>query len=87
MRLTTACFERLTALVAGVAEECSEGRLVAVTEGGYHLTGLGDGLRGVVRAMAGESRTEDLPIPDGPTPRGEETVAAVAPHLAPYWTI
>jgi acetoin utilization deacetylase AcuC-like enzyme len=87
LRLSAGYFERLTALVTAVAEECSDGRLVAVTEGGYHVTGLGDGLRGVVRAMSGESRAEDLPIPDGPTPRGQAAVDAVAPHLAPYWTL
>ena len=42
----TAQFGRLTALVAAAADECCEGRLVAVTEGGYDLAALAGSLRG-----------------------------------------
>jgi acetoin utilization deacetylase AcuC-like enzyme len=87
MRLTPAYFERLTAMIADAADECCGGRVVAVTEGGYDLEGLGACLRGAVRALAGESRLPDLPAPEGPAPRGEASLQAVAPHLAGYWTL
>ena len=45
LRLTTPQFGRLTALVAAAADECCEGRCVAVTEGGYDLRALAASLR------------------------------------------
>jgi acetoin utilization deacetylase AcuC-like enzyme len=87
MRLTAPYYERLTTQIAGIADECCGGRVVAVTEGGYDLDGLRDCLRASIRALAGESRAADLVVPSGPAPRGEATVRAVSPHLAEYWTI
>ena len=87
MRLTAPYFERLTAAIAAVADDCCDGRLVAVVEGGYDLAGLGACLRGAVRALAGESRSSDTPAPDGATPRGDATLSAVVPHLRSYWAI
>jgi acetoin utilization deacetylase AcuC-like enzyme len=86
MQLTAEYFERLTGHLAEAADECCEGRLVAITEGGYDLHGLRECLRGVVRALEGES-VRRPPLADGPAPRGRETLAAVTRHLAPYWTI
>jgi acetoin utilization deacetylase AcuC-like enzyme len=87
MRLTVEGFEWLTAAILDVAEECCQGRLVAITEGGYDLTGLGGSLRAVIRVLEGERRLRDLRAPDGPTPRADATIAAVRPQLAPYWTL
>jgi acetoin utilization deacetylase AcuC-like enzyme len=87
MRVTVAGFERLTAALVDVAEEVCGGRVVAVVEGGYDMTGLGDGLRAAIRALSGESQLASLPPPSGPAPRGEATVTAVRPHLLAHWTI
>jgi acetoin utilization deacetylase AcuC-like enzyme len=87
MRLTVEGFEWLTAAILDVAEECCQGRLVAVTEGGYDLTGLRGSLRAVIRVLEGERRHRDLRAPDGPTPRADATIAAVRAQLAPYWTL
>jgi len=87
MRLTAPYYERLTAQIAGIADDCCGGRVVAVTEGGYDLDGLRDCLRASIRALSGELRAADLVVPSGPVPRGEATVRAVTPHLAGYWTI
>jgi acetoin utilization deacetylase AcuC-like enzyme len=87
MRLTADGFEWLTAAIVDVAEECCQGRLVAATEGGYDLTGLGLCLRAAVRVLEGERRLRDLRAPEGSAPWGEATMAAVMPHVAPYWTL
>ena len=91
MRLTVPYFERLTGQIAAVADECCEGRLVAVTEGGYNLEGLEQCLHAAIRALSvSESRSPipepRSPIPD-PAPRGDATIAAVAPHLKPHWRL
>lgn len=87
MRVTAPQFARLTALIAGVADECCEGRLAAVTEGGYDLPGLASCLRSAVDVLNGDTGVADLPPPAGPAARGEATVAAVRPHVARFWAI
>jgi acetoin utilization deacetylase AcuC-like enzyme len=86
MQVTAECFGRLTAALARVADECCDGRVVAVTEGGYDLKGLADCLRAAVGALEGRApsgRAADRAA----TPRAEATIRAVRPRLAKYWTI
>ena len=87
MRLTAPQFGRLTALVASVADECCEGRLVAVTEGGYDLQALSASLRSVVGVLDGAISLDDLPTPGGDTRRADVSVAAARTHLGRFWTI
>ena len=87
MRVTAAGFERLTAGLVAVAEQVCGGRVAAVVEGGYDVTGLSDGLRAAIRALDGESRLAALPAPSGPAPRGDATIAAARPHLLEHWTL
>ena len=85
MRLTAAEFVRLTAAVCAIADECCEGRVVALTEGGYDLKALADCTRAVGHTLAG--RTPDVPAVDGDTARAAATCAAVAPGLRAYWQL
>ena len=87
MRLSTEQFGRLTALIAGVADEVCGGRVVAITEGGYDLHGLASSLDASIRALAGEASLGDFAAPEGATPRAEACLAAVKPELGPYWQI
>jgi acetoin utilization deacetylase AcuC-like enzyme len=87
MRLTAPQFGRLTALVALVADECCEGRLVAVTEGGYDLKALAASLGSVVGALDGATPFDDLPVPAGDTRRAEVSITAARSHLGRFWTI
>jgi acetoin utilization deacetylase AcuC-like enzyme len=87
MRLSTEQLGRLTALAVSLADECCEGRLAALTEGGYDLKALAGCLRLSARAVSGEATLSSLPAPQGPTPRGLATSAAVRPRLGKYWTI
>ena len=86
-RVTAPEFGRMTALVAAVADECCQGRLVAVTEGGYDLKALAASLRSVVDVLDGSTALDDLPVPRGDTRRADATLAAVRPHLGKFWTI
>ncbi len=86
-RLTAPQFGRMTALVAAVADECCEGRLVAVTEGGYDLKALAASLRSVIDVLDGSTALDDVPVPSGNTRRAEASLDAVRPHLSKFWTI
>ena len=85
MRLTSEYFGRLTRAIADVADATAQGRLVAITEGGYDLAGLATSLRASIGALAGEKGSDSKP--EGPAPRGEATVKAVTPHLTKYWKL
>ena len=85
MRLEAGCFGRLTARIVGIADECCNGRVVAVTEGGYHLKGIADSLHAVIAAL--EDDAVPSIVPGASAPRGEATIAAVKPHLARYWPL
>ena len=87
MRVTAQEFGRLTALIAAVADECCQGRVVAVTEGGYDLKALAASLSATIAALAGDTTLADLPAPTGATPRGDACLAAVLPDLKRYWTV
>jgi acetoin utilization deacetylase AcuC-like enzyme len=86
MRLEAECFGRLTAQIVAVANSCCDGRVVAVTEGGYHLKGIADSLRGVISALEGDESLTST-SPGASAPRGDATVAAVKPHLSGYWPL
>ena len=84
MRLEAECFGRLTARLVAIADECCDGRIVALTEGGYHLKGIADSLRSVIAALEGDRAPA---APPTEAPRGEAAIAAVKPHLAKYWPL
>ena len=86
MRVEAECFGRLTSRIAVIADDCCDGRVVVTTEGGYHLKGIADSLRGVIAALESDEPTV-LPTSGGSAPRGEATIAAVKPHLARYWPL
>ena len=86
MRVTADCFGRLTASLAAIADECCQGRLVAVTEGGYDLKGLADCLRATIGALDTRAPATSGARGDD-TPRADATIRAVRPHLAKYWRL
>jgi len=85
MRLTSPYFGHLTSAIVAVADECCEGRLVAVTEGGYDLAALAESLRASIRALEGD--TKGFAAPTGESPRGDATVKAVLPHVRDRWKL
>ncbi len=87
MRVSAAQFGRLTALLGEVADECCEGRLVAITEGGYDLDGLGACLRVAVDALSGARPLSASPAPEGAALRADAAIASLQPHVSGIWTI
>jgi acetoin utilization deacetylase AcuC-like enzyme len=85
MRLTSEYFGRLMRSIVDLADEFSQGRLVAITEGGYDLLGLATSLRASIDALAGTAPKHDAP--SGTAPRGEAAIKAVTPHVSKYWKL
>jgi acetoin utilization deacetylase AcuC-like enzyme len=87
MRVTTQQFGRLTGLISAVADDCCEGRMVVVTEGGYDLRAIAGSLRSIIEVLNSTSTLDMLPVPHGPTPRADAVIAAARTHLGEFWRL
>lgn len=88
MRLTTGAFAAMTTELRGVSDEFCNGRIVAVTEGGYDLGALADSLQAVISALASDHLQADpWPAPAVPPSRGRAAVTAVRSALGPFWKL
>jgi acetoin utilization deacetylase AcuC-like enzyme len=82
MRVTTAGFRAMVASLWMAAGACG-GRLVAVTEGGYDLGALGEGLDETVDVLSSPASPADAP--EGQAARGARAVEAVRAAQKPFW--
>lgn len=95
MRLTASGFGRLTADLRELAASTCGGRMVLVTEGGYHLQALTASLECAIEALTADSHLLPPPKPSplrdatghGPTRRGPETLQAVLAAQKRFWEI
>jgi acetoin utilization deacetylase AcuC-like enzyme len=88
MRMTDAGYGRLTRHLVAVADQCAAGRLVMVTEGGYHLPALAASLDASLRALDGEDRevgAATVQAKAEPPVRGNAAVKRVRAAQARYW--
>jgi acetoin utilization deacetylase AcuC-like enzyme len=88
MRVTTEGFAAMTMDLRQLADECCEGRIVAVTEGGYDLAALGDSLHAAIAVFAAD-RAEAARWPSSATnpSRGLKTAEQVKPLLKQFWRL
>jgi acetoin utilization deacetylase AcuC-like enzyme len=83
MRLTTAAFGAMTMALRRLAEECCEGRIVAITEGGYDLRALRDSLLAVMDVLGSQdSDTPKWSTSSVSSTRGAAGVAATRAALS-----
>jgi acetoin utilization deacetylase AcuC-like enzyme len=89
MRLTSGAFGAMTADLREIAEECCDGRLVLVTEGGYDLRALETSLEAVIHSLAGNSSApaSHWAATNGRPDRGRKAVDAARSALAPFWRL
>jgi acetoin utilization deacetylase AcuC-like enzyme len=87
MRLTTPAFAAMTSELRAVAEECCRGRIVAAVEGGYDLHALRASLDAAIDVLHAPPTAAAWPSSGIGSARGEATVAALRPILAPFWTL
>ncbi|MEI6668093.1 MAG: histone deacetylase [Acidobacteriota bacterium] len=88
MRMTAAGYANLAAHLVGMADRSARGRLVMVTEGGYHLPSLSESLDAVMGVLgeADAGNRHAWPREAGQSAvRGHEAVARVRAAQFPYW--
>jgi acetoin utilization deacetylase AcuC-like enzyme len=89
MRLTTPSFAAMTMDLRAVAEECCRGRMALVVEGGYDLHALAASLDAVIETLSAPASAQPAQWPTSgvASTRGQASVDAVRPNLAPFWTL
>ena len=87
MRLTSAAFGAMTMELRKAAEECCEGRMVLMTEGGYDLRALAESLEAVVDSLGASTPQTKWPASGVASDRGRATVSAAKRALAAYWKL
>jgi acetoin utilization deacetylase AcuC-like enzyme len=89
MRLTTSAFAAMTREIAIVADDCCDGRVAVVTEGGYDMRGLEESLRAVIEALAPDrASAPGWPSQSSSEPtRGRAVVAAARAAAGRFWTL
>jgi acetoin utilization deacetylase AcuC-like enzyme len=85
MRVTTDGFARIARRMRRSAERSSGGRLMLVTEGGYHLDALRESLDATVDALAGAATDEASAAGGIATRCGTDAVALAHAAQARYW--
>ena len=86
MRLTAEAFGAMTRELRAVADECCQGRVVAVTEGGYDLRALAASLDLAIDALDGSGAAQ-WPESGVASSRGKASVAAAKAALSPFWQL
>jgi acetoin utilization deacetylase AcuC-like enzyme len=85
MRLTTGAFAAMTMELRTVAEECCDGRIVLVTEGGYDLQALAASIDAVAGVLAGDAGTPEWPTNSIASSRGRQSADLARAALAGYY--
>jgi len=90
MKVTPEGFACLTRILLTLAEECCDGRLVLVLEGGYNVQGLTKSVRAVLQELLGETHvTEDVLA--AMAARTDEVcnrlVGRVQDRIGPFWPV
>jgi acetoin utilization deacetylase AcuC-like enzyme len=87
MRLTSAAFGAMTMELRNAADACCQGRMVLMTEGGYHLRALTESLEAVIDSLARSTTEPQWPASRVPSDRGRSTVSEAKRLLAPHWKV
>ena len=84
MLVSSAGYTGMTVRLQAVADACCEGRMVAVTEGGYDLAALEECLTATLQVMAGPTPSPE-PTAPGSSERAEAALEVVRRAQAAFW--
>jgi len=87
MRATEAGFAAMTMALRQVADECCQGRMALVTEGGYDLKALDASIEAVVQTLAGPVAAPAWPSAAVPSSRGRVSADAAVKALGKHWKV
>ncbi len=86
MHLSTEGFGAIAARLGAAAGRCCGGRIVLITEGGYHLGAVGESLQATIDVLAGPPRATLASADRSPTRAGTSALELVRAAQKPYWS-
>ncbi len=90
MKVTPEGFACLTRILLDLAEECCNGRVVLVLEGGYNIQGLTRSVRAVLLELLGETHVTEETL-DRMAADTDETctrlIGRVREKIGPFWPV
>jgi acetoin utilization deacetylase AcuC-like enzyme len=90
MKVTPEGFACLTRVLLNLADECCNGRLVLVLEGGYNIQGLTKSVRAVLQELLGETRVTEETL-NRMIADTDETcsrlIGRVREKISPFWPV
>jgi acetoin utilization deacetylase AcuC-like enzyme len=90
MKVTPEGFACLTRILLNLADECCNGRLVLVLEGGYNILGLTRSVRAVLLELLGETRVTEETL-SRMAANTDETcnrlIGRVREKIEPFWPV
>ncbi len=91
MRVTPEGYAAMARILLNIADECCQGRFVAVLEGGYHLSGLAKSVKAVLQEMLDETHISEerlsLIEKDVDDETGKLIIDRVIGRINPYWKV
>jgi acetoin utilization deacetylase AcuC-like enzyme len=87
MRLSAEGYAALTGALCGAADRHCQGRVIAVTEGGYELEALKSCYGSTVSVLSGAEVSHTIDPSRGPTARSRMAIDAVRAAHARFWTL
>lgn len=90
MRVTPEGFAAMARVLLNIAEECCEGRVVAVLEGGYHAAGLTRSVKAMLEEMFDDTHFSDEKLSALQLNADEENkpvIKSVIDVIRPYWDV
>jgi acetoin utilization deacetylase AcuC-like enzyme len=90
MRVTPEGFAAMTRVLLNIADTCCQGRLVAVLEGGYHVSGLTRSVKAVLEEMLDETHVSEKRLSLMEKEGDEETgplINKVISVIRHYWKV
>ena len=85
MKVTAEGFGRMTRHLLDLADECCDGKIAFVLEGGYHLEGLRDSVRVVLDTLLADEATALSDPGEPPSPEGQAAIARTKAAHANDW--
>ena len=90
MRVTPEGFAAMARILLNIADECCDGKLVAVLEGGYHVGGLTQSVRATLAEMTDETHITDAKLAGLEVDADEQNKQVINKIISlqrPYWNV
>lgn len=90
MRVTPEGFAAMARILLNIADECCDGKLVAVLEGGYHVGGLTQSVRATLAEMTDETHITDAKLAGLEADADEQNKQVINKIISlqlPYWNV